>query len=93
VHPPDGERIATLEQVVRDVRDDLSERRAEEGRTRERLHALEKVTAGLVELQRELHRANERKLQRMNLSIQWAGVAIGLGMFALALATIFIHTK
>lgn len=80
-------RIATLEQVALDVRDDLKQLRDEEKRTRGRLHDLEKVAEGFLTLQREMHRANERKLNRMTMAIQWAGVAIGLGMLALAIVT------
>lgn len=46
--PTDGERIATVEEQVRGLRDDVQELTTEQGKTRERLHKLEATTAGMV---------------------------------------------
>lgn len=89
--PTQPERLAALETIAADVRDDIRQWNVEQERTRRRLHDLEKVTEGLVTLQKELHRANERQFRRVTLAIQWGGLAMGLGMFILALVTLLVQ--
>lgn len=89
--PTDSERLAALEVHLLGIREDVRAIREEEKRTRGRLHDMEKVTAGLLELQKEMHRTNERKLRAITLGIQWAGLFVGASMVALAVVNIVLH--
>jgi len=77
--PGDGERIATLEANVGEIRVDLAELVAEERRTRKRLHDLEGITGALVNLQKERRRDEQRRerkyTRRLNLLLVLASFA------------------
>lgn len=88
---PEGERLARLEAIASDVRADIADLKREELRTRGRLHDVEKVTEGLLTLQRELHRENDDRLRRMALAIQRGGLVMAAAMFTLALVTLLLH--
>lgn len=85
------ERVATNEQVLRDLRDDMAERVREEQRTRERLHKVEGATAMILDERRVQGRtedANLRKLalrvQQLTLVVMVVGVLVPLAVALLA---------
>lgn len=86
------ERLAVVETLLGGVGQRLDEQHEEWQRIRERVHGLEKTAAGLLELQKQLHRANEWRIKRMTVAIGFGSLAIALGMLALAIATYLHHT-
>jgi chromosome segregation ATPase len=52
--PEASERLATLEQQIRDIRDDVASLTAETLRTRGRLHDLEGMIGQWVSIQKEI---------------------------------------
>ena len=82
----EGERIATLEQLVRDLRDDVREMRAEEGRTRKRLHDLEGVAGLLVDQEKQRRVTAAEQAERLKLRL----TVIGLILSAAVLVSPFV---
>ncbi len=77
--PTEGERLATVEQVLRDIRSDLQDFKGEQTRARERMHAAEGTLRGLVmtnEQEARHIRARQEKLQR-RLSLLTVVIAAG----------------
>lgn len=70
VESRDAERLATIEQILRDVRDDIVERKDEEARTRERLHKLEGLVAMLVDTQRASRTSVADRQRRLEIRMQ-----------------------
>lgn len=68
--PSDPERIATIEQIVLEIRGDILERKDEEGRTRDRLHKLEGLVGMMVERDKDVKVATEVRHRRMELRVQ-----------------------
>jgi len=86
-----GERLAAAETLLAEVQKDIAALLEEWRGIRDRLHKQEKASAGLLELQKELHRRNEWRIRRMTVAIMLGGLAVSLGMLAIALATILTH--
>ena len=89
--PADGERLATLEEQVRGLREDLAEMRVEEERTRTRLHNLEGFAQAYLDAQRVHRRDEERQYRRLANATALAGVAVSLSLLALAIITLVIR--
>ena len=89
--PADGERLATLEEQVRGLREDLGEMRAEEVRTRTRLHNLEGFAQAYLDSQKVHRRDEERQYRRLANATALAGVALSLSLVALAIITLVIR--
>jgi hypothetical protein len=70
--PADGERLATIEQQIRDIRDDVASLTAETLRTRGRLHDLEGMIGQWVSIQKENRRQEDRQYRRLGNHIQLA---------------------
>jgi hypothetical protein len=77
--PTDGERLATVEAVLSELRDDVTELRNESLRSRTRLHDLEGVAGAFVDMQTQNRRREAEQYQRLGIRIQWAGIALGIG--------------
>jgi hypothetical protein len=72
------ERLAIVEQMLRDVRDDIHNLEAEMKRTRDRVHKLEGSTAGLVQVQRERNAQQDHAAKRVQLRLQLLTAVIAL---------------
>lgn len=64
--PTEAERLATMEEAIRSLRDDVKKMSTEETRTRDRLHKLEGTTAALV----QLHEARAADAERLTRKTQ-----------------------
>lgn len=74
----EGERIAIVEQIVRDTRDDIRAIEAEMKRTRERVHKLEGSTAGLLQLARERNVQQDHASKRVQLRLQVLTIVVAV---------------
>ena len=72
----EGERIATLEAVIGDLRGDMAELKSETVRTRARLHDLEGSTGMLLSQEKQRSRDTRRAQDRINRRLQVLTVAI-----------------
>ena len=72
----EGERIATLEAVIGDLRGDMSDLKAETLRTRTRLHDLEGLAGALVSQERQRNRDTRRAQLRTDRRLQILTVVI-----------------
>jgi hypothetical protein len=76
--PTDGERLATVEAVLSELRDDVTELRKESLRSRTRLHNLEGVAGAFLDMQKQNRRREAEQYQRLGVRIQLAGLALTL---------------
>lgn len=84
--PSDAERLATIEQVLRDVRDDvhgLGELRKED---HHRLRAVETAAGLLLEDQKQATLRRDYELRRLGVKVQWLTLIVAAGSFALGVA-------
>lgn len=77
----EGERLATLEAVLREIRDDVDELRDEWQRARARLHNLEGISNTFLAWQKDAREKEAAQYRRLGL---WIGVL----SVVVALATI-----
>ena len=74
--PTDGERLATIEAVILEIRGDVSDLKVEAARTRDRLHNLEGIAGAFVSAQHENRRQEDRQYRRLGTRIGIAGVLL-----------------
>ena len=87
----EGERLATLEEQYRDLVRRLDDRKAEEKRTRDRLHKLEGITGTLVDEMKHARRQEAVQYRRLELRLQAMTVAVAIVGIALTIATLLTH--
>ena len=85
-------RLAALVQRVSDLADDLHELREIRKEDHHRLRNVESAVKGMVDAQKLARDAEDRQYRRVANALQWGGFAVGLGLFALALITLLVHT-
>ena len=83
--PTAGERLATVEEQVSGLREDVAAMTAELERMRKRLHTLEATTGGLVKLEQasreitmERQRALEIRLQILTFVVAFVGTLLAV---------------
>jgi hypothetical protein len=81
--PSDQERLATIEQVLRDVRDDLRDLRDEQKADHHRLRTVEGSLLLLVDEHKQTRERRDYQLRRLGIKVQWLTLAVALGSFAL----------
>jgi len=90
--PTDPERLATIEQVLRDIRDDLRDLRAEQKADHHRLRAVEHSVVLLVDEQKQTRDRRDYQLRRLGVKVQWLTLAVAAGSFALgAVVALLAH--
>jgi hypothetical protein len=92
--PPqtDQERLATIEQVLRDVRDDVHELREQRKEDHHRLRAVEAGQLLLIEEQKRTREHRDYQLRRLAIKLQWVTLGVGFGSFALgAVVALLAH--
>jgi len=82
----DGERLATIEQVLRDLREDVEAVQLEHREDHHRLRAVEGAVTQLVEHAKQAQRLQDLHLRTLGIRIQWLAAAIAFGGLALGLA-------
>lgn len=87
----DGERLATLEQIVRDLRDDVRGMTEQTERSRRRLHDLEGFAQTYLDLQKVQRRQEADQYRRMGAAIACGGLAMALAMVVLTVVTLLLH--
>jgi hypothetical protein len=91
--PTEGERIATVETILLDIRGDVSELRQEATEARRRLHKLEGIAGSFVDMQNENRRKEAAQYQKLGLRIQVLTVVVGLAAILAPIATVLIVGK
>jgi hypothetical protein len=74
--PTDGERLATVEAVLRELRGDVTDLKVEGARTRDRLHNLEGIAGAFVNMQNENRRQEDNQYRRLGTRIGLAGLLL-----------------
>ena len=91
VSPIEEGRLATVEAVLNELRQDIAQVRQEQERTRGRLHDLEKSAQGLLLMQRERIQRDERLFQTLGLRLKYLSLAIALAAVLLTAAGLVLH--
>lgn len=78
----EGERIATLEAVIADLRGDVGEVKQEQLRNRTRLHNLEGLAGTLVEQEKRRNRDTAQHEARVNRTLQVLAAVVAIATFA-----------
>ena len=86
---PDA-RLARVETLLADIRDDVSELREETQRTRQRLHNLEGIAAAVTATQKANRHAEEVQYQRLGRRVQLVGLLLALAAVISPLLTVFL---
>lgn len=89
--PDQGERIAALEVTVAEMGKDIVSLSAQIERSRTRLHNLEGFAQGVLDIQRENRRQEERQYRRIGNAIALGGLAMAAALVVLTAVTIIIH--
>ena len=84
----EGERLATVEAVLQELRGDVGELRDESLRTRGRLHDLEGLATTLVDQEKVRIRVTKEQQERMRSRIGWLTFAVA---FAALLEPFLYH--
>ncbi len=79
--PSADERLATVETLLWEIRDDVTEVKQEAARTRDRLHKLEGVSALFVETQKENRRKEDAQYRRLTAHLQMMGLLFAALLF------------
>jgi uncharacterized membrane protein len=91
--PGDGERLATVEAVLQEVRSDLKDVKEEAIRTRTRLHNLEGIASAFLDTQRENRRNEDAQYRRLGVRIQLLTLVVGLAAILSPLVALFLTGK
>jgi hypothetical protein len=86
VTPSDAERLATIEQVLRDVREDVHDLAALRKEDHHRLRAVETAAGLLVDEQKQAAVRRDYELRRLGVKVQWLTLVVAIGSFALGVA-------
>ena len=86
----EGERLATVEAVLLEIRADVHDLRSEMIRSLERLHEVESVTSMYLKTQQVNRENEEEQYRRLGLKVQWAGVAIAVAAVAVTLISVLL---
>jgi hypothetical protein len=86
VVPSDGERLATIEQVLKDVRDDIHDVREEQKEDHHRLRNVEEATTQLVGEHKRTQERRELEMRRLGVRIQWLTLVVALASFGAGIA-------
>jgi hypothetical protein len=91
--PTDGERLATVEAVLQDLRSDVTELRDESLRARARLHNLEGIAGAFLDMQKTNRRAEERQYRKLGVKIQVAGLLLTLAAIVSPILAVLLAGK
>ena len=86
--PTEGERLATVEAVLQELRGDVGDLRQESQRTRGRLHDLEGLASTLVDQERVRIRVTKEQQARMRTRLEVLTVVVA---FAALLEPFLYH--
>jgi hypothetical protein len=74
----EGERLATLEALLWEIRDDVTEVKKEAERTRDRLHKLEGISSSFLAWQKQARADEAAQYRRLGMRIQVLTVVVGV---------------
>ena len=87
----DAERIATVEEAVRDLRGAVADIRQAAREDHHRLRDVEAAVALILEAHKDARRAEETQYRRLEMRIQWLTAVVGLAALAGSLIVAFVH--
>ena len=88
--PTPEERIATLEAILPEIRDDVREIRAETSRTRKRLHSLEGISSSFLAWQKDAREKEKEQYRRLGVRIQVLTLVVGLAAVVVPLLVVLL---
>ena len=91
--PSDVERLATVESVLLDVRDDVRDIRGEIKLNRERIHRIEGVANTFLSWQQEAREGERKQYAKLGLRIQILTVMVGLAAVVAPIVAVLLIGK
>jgi hypothetical protein len=91
--PTDGERLATVEAVLHEIRSDVGELRAELGHARTRLHNLEGIAGTFVSMQKSARREEDSQYRRLGRRIQLLTLVVGAAAIVAPIVLVLLTGK
>lgn len=85
--PTEGERLAGLEQQVRDTRQDVLDVKAEIADVRRRLHDLEGFSSAMLAVQQENRRGEATQYRHLEVRIQVLTLIVAVSAVVVTVAT------
>ena len=89
--PTEGERIATLEQSVRDLRREFDVHLEDADRRSNRIREMEAAVMLLIEAQKTARAAETRQYRRVEVRLQALTVAVAFAALMLSLTIWLVH--
>ena len=86
----EGERLATLETLLWEVRDDVADVKGEVKAARDRLHKLEGTSSAFLNWQKDAREKERAQYHRLGVRIQVLTVVVGLAAVLVPLITVFV---
>lgn len=87
----DPERLATVEQAIRDIREDIADVRTAARDDHHRLRDVEAAVALMLEAHKEARRAEDKQYRRLELRIQVLTAIVGLAAVVSPLSVLLAH--
>ena len=87
----DGERLAAVEQTIKDLRREYDSHLADTQRRHNRIRELENAMLLLVEAQKNARAAESKQYRRVEIRLQILTVAVAFAAFALSLSIVLVH--
>ena len=87
----EGERLATVEAVLREVQGDVSEIKTEIGAARQRLHSLEGISSAFLAWQKDARLKEAKQYRRLGNIVGLGGLALSVALVVLAVVTFITH--
>ena len=87
----DGERLAAVEQTIKDMRREFDSHLDDAQRRHNRLREMEQAILLLVEAQKNARAAESKQYRRVEVRLQILTVAVAFAAFALSLSIVLVH--
>ena len=91
--PSDAERLATVESVLLDVRDDVRDIRGDIKLNRDRIHSLEGTANQFLTWQQEAREGERKQYARLGLRIQVLTIIVGLAAIVAPIVSVLLVGK
>jgi uncharacterized protein YlxW (UPF0749 family) len=87
----EGERLATLETLLWEVRDDVADVKDEVKAARERLHKLEGTSSAFLNWQKDAREKERQQYQRLGRRIQVLSIIVALAAVVAPIASVLLR--
>jgi hypothetical protein len=91
--PTEGERLATVEAILHDIRGDVLDLKQETTEARKRLHKVEGIAGAFMDTQQENRRKEAEQYRRLGLRISYLTVVVGAAAILAPIVLVLLTGK